>query len=95
MKKVGFLFMVLLTLTGVSSCQSPGLKEPDIFICTLIDLETLDCVNSLDRSITRTIPLDLSIGSQCIFPEDYATLKSHHSILHKSLNECENQKVKK
>lgn len=93
MKKVGFLFMVLLTLTGVSRCQSRGIKEPDIFICTIIDLKTLDCVNSLDRSLTRTIPLNTSIGSQCVFPEDYATLKSHHSLLHKSLNECENQKA--
>lgn len=84
--KVVALLMALILLTGISSCQTPGMAEPDAFICTIIDDTELDCVNTLNPNETKEITLIDSIGFQCVSPHDFSYMKSHHEILHKELN---------
>jgi hypothetical protein len=62
------------------------MAEPDIFICTIIDMAELDCVNTLDERIVKRVSLIDGIGYQCVSPKSFSKMKSHHEILHKELN---------
>ena len=92
MKKAVVLFLALLTLTGISSCQTPGMEEPDIFICSIIDDKSMSCVNSLDNNIRKEVLLLDSIGFMCVDPDAYSKAKVHHRVLHRTLNKCESDK---
>lgn len=83
MKKAVVLLTALLTLTGASSCQQlPGIEEPAIFICTIIDNTVLECVHTYDDSLRKDISIIDAIGFQCVSPNSFATIKTHHDVIH-------------
>lgn len=95
MKKVVALSMALLTLTGISSCEtSPGVAEPSTFIC-LYEGDQFSCVHTYDNNARKFLPPVEGIGYQCIHPDGYADIKTHHEILHRELNNCKNKLKKK
>ena len=67
----------------ITACNTiPGVEEPDIYICSLIDNLTLECVNSYDDRVIKDITVIDAIGYQCISPKAFATIKTHHDVLH-------------
>ena len=89
MKRVGILFMVAPILLGVNSCVvTPGVAEPDIYICTILDDKILECQNSYDPNTRHDMTLINAIGYQCVSPKATGILETHHDIVHKQLNEA-------
>jgi len=76
----------LLALFLTSCITTPGIKEPDIFIYTIVSSKELDGENTYDPQKQETISIIDAIGFQCTPPKATATIKSHHEILHKRLN---------
>lgn len=89
--KAVILVMALLMLTGISSCQTPGLEEPDIFICTItLNEQNTQLIGDCEHSLTQEhVVLDQFklIGFQAVSPKGFAKIKTHHEVLHKELNE--------
>jgi len=91
-QKLMILFTAILTLTGISNCQTPGLEEPDVTICTIITDKLIACENIIDPSKSFDIDIIDGIGLQCVSPNDYASLKTHHEAIHRELNKKRNPK---
>jgi hypothetical protein len=84
---VGPKIIVLLTSLIIVACETtPGISEPSIYICTVLDDKTAECVHSIQTDTKHDIStLDL-IGYQCVSPNAFATLKLHHEVLHDRAN---------
>lgn len=80
------LLTVLISTSGISSCSTSGMKEPDVYVCTIIDLDVAECVRSSNTGDNHDISIVDLIGYQCVAPDDYAKIKTHHEALHKALN---------
>lgn len=85
MKVVVLLILAVATM-GASSCQiTEGLEEPSIYVCTVIDTSEVDCVHVYDPNNVKKLSIVDVIGYQCVSPNAYATLDTHHEVLHKEL----------
>lgn len=82
MKSLAYLLTALL----ISGCITPGMEEPDVWICVIVDDVSLTCHHSLDKETRREVDLIDAIGYQCVTPTGYAKIKTHHQILHDELN---------
>lgn len=76
-----------VTALLISGCITPGLKEPDIFIYTIESPSSLYGTNTLDPSKDDQIGIIDAIGFQCVSPNGFGKIKSHHEIIHRRLNE--------
>ena len=83
MKKVAVLFLIAL---GLSSCRTPGMNEPEIFVCTIEDDKSLYCVHTSEEKDAELSVVD-AIGYQCVSPKAFGIMKTHHEALHRALNE--------
>lgn len=82
-----FLIKFILFLTFfVTGCYKDGFEEPSIYVCTVIDTNEVDCVHVYDQNNVKKLSIVDVIGYQCVSPNAYATLDTHHEILHKELN---------
>ena len=82
---------LLIALTSVScaSCiSSPGMDEPQIAICTIINPESLDCVYPDVPGSEFSLSMVDAIGFMAVRPKGFSALISHHEILHRELNQC-------
>lgn len=70
---------------GASSCQTPGLAEPEAVVCTISPSNIQDCTNSVTGEETQ-VPSGDMIGWQAVSPHDYGRIKTHHQVLHDELN---------
>lgn len=68
------------------------MKEPDIFIYTIVDDKNLHGENSIDSSKKDNRSTLDSIGFQCVSPHGYGRVEAHHETLHEVLNEKLNEK---
>ena len=85
MKVVVLLMLAVLTM-GASSCQiTPGMAEPSIYVCTVIDTTEVDCVHVYDPNNVKKLSIIDVVGYQCVSPNAYSELDTHHEILHKEL----------
>jgi len=84
-KKVVALLGILLSL---SSCKTPGMAEPEIFICVIEDDKNLHCTYT-DESKEKDVTIIDAIGFMCVSPKGFAITKTHHEALHRALNEAE------
>jgi hypothetical protein len=73
----------------VTSCETiPGLKEPSLVVCTLIDTTTLDCVSVNDPNLPPfEIKVFDAVGFLCASPDDYGAAADHHNALHLKIKE--------
>jgi hypothetical protein len=86
MKVVVLLVVAILTM-GISSCQiTPGMAEPSIYVCTIIDGQEMDCSHVYDPGKIKKINVMDAIGYQCVSPNAYAEMDTHHEVMHKELN---------
>ena len=82
--------LFLLALVASSCITTPGIKEPSVFICQIVNMNEMDCVYLDDETKNITIPLVEGFGFECVSPKDLAKIKTHHEILHKRLNKDAN-----
>jgi hypothetical protein len=81
------VFLIILICPIISSCiTTPGLEEPEVFVCTIIDNSVLECVKQGSGEKPFDISIIDSIGFQCTSPSDFAKIKTHHQVLHEELN---------
>lgn len=81
MKLIGSLFVILL----LTHCKTPGLEEPDVVTCSIVEENRAECFNKDGDSVGWFYTIDM-IGFQCVSPADYAKIKTHHEVLHRELN---------
>lgn len=82
MKKIVVLLMVFLT-----NCEeTPGIAEPNVFFCTLLNLEIADCQHSIDPGTHHDMNTIDMIGYTCVSPRHLAEIKTHHAVLHDKIN---------
>ena len=86
MRPVKSLLIALVLSNSIGCLSTPGIAEPSMFICTIVDGEILDCVHTFDDSLRKDISNIDAIGFQCVSPKDYAALKLHHEALHEKAN---------
>lgn len=82
------LALALFLLTGISSCQTPGLEEPALFNCAIVDVNEIHCFHNYDSRYDKKITVIEALGYQCVSPKDYAKIKTHHEVLHVELNKA-------
>lgn len=89
-RKLIVLFLALIALT-LNSCETtPGIEEPEIFICGVEsdgpNNVYLHCQHSYDPTIVKDVSIFDAIGYVAVEPKAFAKIKTHHSALHKKLN---------
>ena len=86
------LFSIILTSLISAGClTSPGMDEPFILICTIKNNEVAECTHS-DLGDKFEVPTIDLLGYMCVRPTGFASLKSHHEVLHRELNMCKAKK---
>jgi hypothetical protein len=77
-----------LTTVILSGClSSPGIKEPEVTLCDVIDGVDAECYLSTNPSQISDRKVNTFIGWTCVSPKDNAAIDSHHTIMHRELNE--------
>lgn len=91
--KKNFVKLIVSSFVSLSinGCKTPGIEEPDVLICSIIQSNIAECFDREGDSKGFYYTIDM-IGWQCVSPEAYADLKTHHQILHRELNQCKESK---
>lgn len=71
----------------LQACLStPGISEPDGYICTIITDKVLSCQDAINPNIVMDLKITDAIGFQAVAPKFFAQIKTHHNALHTELN---------
>lgn len=94
MKSLGnLLSSSMIALAGASGCQTtPGMEEPKVWSCVMVDETRSRCFYSHDESQEREMQSIDMIGFQCFSPGDVANISTHHNVLHKELNKAKKRR---
>lgn len=88
MKNLKILFAVI-SITLTSCISTPGIEEPTVTYCTIIDGEIAQCVGPNETKDVTVIDL---IGATCLSPDDLAAAMTHHEALHKVIERLRRKK---
>lgn len=80
--------VILLTALLTSSCIS--LREPDVYLCAIVNNEVAQCIPTNRNNPEFDINLADMLGFICASPDDYGSIKKHHDELHKRLKDKSN-----
>lgn len=80
---------MILFAGSVTSCETiPGMAEPDIIVCTILDMKIADCFSPSDPNhVPKDVPLRELIGFSCVSPSSYGQVDNHHNALHLKIKE--------
>lgn len=87
--KVVSLSTGLLTVSCMTAClQTPGIEEPMVAYCTIMNTEYAECVYPEEPSYKERMAIIDMIGYKAVRPKGLSVLASHHEVLHRELNQC-------
>lgn len=82
-RKSAYAKLAVISLTALlTSCKD---KEPDIYMCAIVNGTVAQCVPSNKSKPEYDINVVDMLGFICVSPEGFGAIKKHHENLHKEL----------